>query len=66
MKTRSNSTQEGVYTAFAHWMLNHEVSFPVLLEEAISRRFNDWLEEHSTEIIAALVKGKEKGISNGI
>jgi len=45
--------RKGVDDAFAWWLVDHEVSFPMLLKETIAETFNQWLESHSTELIAS-------------
>jgi hypothetical protein len=56
METDPDLIKQGVEDAFTNWLLNHEISFPALLEETIGNVFASWLEEHSTEIVAAIVK----------
>jgi hypothetical protein len=60
MKIASDSIKGGVYEAFADWMLNHEISFPALLEQAVgdavAAAFEAWLEKHSTQIIAQIAQ----------
>jgi hypothetical protein len=50
------SIQEGIREAFNDWMLNHEISFTQLVENAVERAFDAWLLDHSTEIIAVIAK----------
>ena len=56
MKIKPDPIQEGVHEAFSDWILNHEISFPILLEDVVRDVFEQWLETHSTEIIAAIAK----------
>jgi hypothetical protein len=56
MKIDSNSIKEGIHEAFSDWILNHEISFPALLEDAIEEAFGQWLENHSTQIIVQIAK----------
>jgi hypothetical protein len=56
MNVHPDPIKEGVYNAFADWALNHEASFPHLLKDAIREACQAWLEDHSTQIIAAIAQ----------
>jgi hypothetical protein len=61
MRINSDSIKQGVREAFVDWAIAHEISFPALLEEAVGDAFGNWLDKHSTEIIAAIAKSYVEG-----
>ena len=68
MKINPDLIKQGVDDAFTYWLTEHKISFPELLKETIehvfekevesilSNLFEVWLEEHSTQIIAAIAE----------
>src|SRR5258708_4429303 len=50
----SESVRKGVDNAFTYWLIDHEISFPRLLEDTFAEVLEQWLENHSTELIAAI------------
>jgi hypothetical protein len=60
MKIDSESVKEGITDGFFIWAQEHCVSFPNMMEAAIREAFTEWLENHSTEIIAAIAKAHEQ------
>jgi hypothetical protein len=56
MKIDSESIQKGIGDGFFDWAQEHCVSFPNMIETAIKEAFTEWLENHSTQIIAEIAK----------
>jgi hypothetical protein len=45
-----DAIRKGVDDAFGNWMLQHEISFPTLLQDAITSAFANWLEDNEDGI----------------
>jgi hypothetical protein len=56
MKVDPEEVRKGVDDAFNFWLIEHQVSFPELLERTIGDVFEAWLENHSAQIIAQITK----------
>jgi len=41
-----DKVQQGVTESFDFWLSQHDVSFPQLLEDAIERAFQGWLDSN--------------------
>jgi len=55
--------QRGVTDSFDFWLSQHDVSFPQLLEDAIEKAFQGWLDSNIDTIVDMLKKHEVTGDS---
>ena len=53
--------QQGVTESFDFWLSQHDVSFPQLLEDAIEKAFQGWLDNNIDTIVDMLKKHEVTG-----
>jgi hypothetical protein len=54
-----SATAEGVSDAFGFWLSQHPISVPEIIEQAISKTFEKWLDDNGEEIVAGQLERLE-------
>jgi hypothetical protein len=48
------TTHAGIEAAWLHWLEQHDVSVPLILQNAVEAAVKRWLDQHHDELVAAI------------
>ena len=52
--TKKSAVVEGIDKAWSFYLYDHPISVPQTIEDAVTKAFAEWLDDHSDELIEAI------------